>query len=50
MTLYRIQEDTEDPFDMTGVDDLNLGMLSEVQYHFFEAPVPPKAEPEVRFS
>jgi hypothetical protein len=35
MTLYRVGVDMEDPFDEEGVDDINLGMLSEVEYHLF---------------
>ncbi len=33
--LYRIHEDLEDPFDLTGIDDLNIGMLEEVEFHLF---------------
>jgi len=36
VSLYKIQEELEDPFDGLGVDDINLDMLSEMKQHMFE--------------
>ena len=35
VSLYRVSVCMEDPFDEIGVDDVNLGILSESLKHMF---------------
>jgi len=35
LSLAKIHDDLEDPFDEVGRDDINLEMLTEVHHHMF---------------